>query len=255
MNLGKVKTFLIILFLGINIYLACVTYYSSRFFTDAKTLDTAVDILKNYDITVKAETVPKYTVNLLNIDTENIIYSKKFNKSGNFSTNGDEFTSTVKEKNIHLAKESAVKRSVLDYLSENGFETRNMKFKNDGDKLIIYCNIRGYDIFDSLITVDVKENSYTLSGSWFEPLTNKVHSRSRERKTVYITSILLSMAQNEDITKNTPFEITKIDYGYLAGKSYDGSHVTAAALPYYRIYDSKGNIYYYDAVNGTKLGG
>ena len=62
------------------------------------------------------------------------------------------------------------------------------------------------------------------------------------------------MLQNEEIMKHVPFEIRDIDYGYLAGMPYgNAEHVTATAVPYYRIKDNKGNTYYYDAESGEYL--
>ncbi|MBQ8588701.1 MAG: hypothetical protein IJ454_04840 [Clostridia bacterium] len=253
MNLGKVKTFLIVLFLGINIYLLGSMYMSSRFFVDKDSVKATVDILARYDITVNEETVPDYTINLRNIDTENTIYTENFEKDG-FDISGNRFRCEIKREDKKGA--GSVVKEVKSFLESSGFETRHMKFiKSDkADTWYICGYVSGYRIFDSTIKLTVQEDKYILSGTWFEPMSDKIRSHQRTRSTVYITDVLIDMTHNENIMTNAPFEITDIDYGYLAGKPYgNGNHLTASALPYYRIKDSKGNVYYYDAQDGTYL--
>lgn len=256
MNLGKVKTFLIVLFLGINIYLLFSMYFSSRFFVSEETIKGTVDILDDYGIEVNEDTVLKYTVNLRNIDTENVVYTEDFTdkKGKDFKVRGNEFYCRVKSEGIHTKSDRAIKQAVKKFLKDKGFSTKYMKFVKGKDKWHITCNVNGYEIFDSLISLKIGKDEFSLLGTWFEPVTSDIRSHSRVRSTVYITGVLMDMTQGEDIMKNAPFEITDIKFGYLAGKPYgEGSHVTATALPYYQIKDNKGNVYYYDAQSGTRL--
>lgn len=262
MNLGKIKTFLIVLFLGINIYLVFSLFMTTRFFADKKTVEHTADILYEFGVEIDKNTVPKYVVNLKNIDTSNAVYTDTFksvNKNGMFIVRDGGFTCRKKNKDIGKKTDKAIKKEVEDFLAGYGFNTGYMKFgeitkASEDRKFNIYCYAGGYRIFDSIIKVAVSEDEFTLNGTWYEPLTNKVKSRSRSRDTVYITSILINMVHNDSIMKNAPFKITDIDYGYLAGTSYGkGAHVRTSALPYYKLKDNKGNVYYYDAKNGTYL--
>lgn len=255
MNLGRVKSFLIVLFLGINIYLICNWYISSRFFVSSETIKSTIDILSDYGIELREETVPAHTVNLRNIDTSNIIYTPEFqeNKSGLISVDGNTFSIDVKDSSISKKGEKALRNAVTEYLKELGINSRHMKYVNDNGNRYICLDIKGYEIFDSVIGIEPAEDGFSLEGSWFEPIGNRIRSRSRDRGTVYITSVLVSMTDDSEIMANAPFEIVSIKYGYLAGKPYgDGAHVTATALPYYKITDSKGNTYYYDAQSGIR---
>lgn len=163
------------------------------------------------------------------------------------------FSIEVRDSSIGQKGERALKNAVVKYLKELGLSSGYMKYVNQNGNRYIYLDIRGYEIFDSVISIEPTENGFNLKGSWFEPMGSRIHSRKRERSTVYITSVLMSMTGDEDIMANAPFEITDIKYGYLAGKPYgDGAHVTATALPYYKITDSKGNTYYYDAQSGIR---
>ena len=132
-----------------------------------------------------------------------------------------------------------------------------MKFseisKKDNKKIFkISCFVKDYEVFDSCIHAEIEGSACTLSGIWYEPGTTSVISNSKTRKTVYITSVLIDIAENHDFLKSSSKEITNIDFGYMSGSLYeDSGHVTATALPYYRLTDKDGNTYYYDAADGT----
>ena len=263
MNLGKVKSFLIVLFLGINIYLVISFVMSTRFYISKKTVNATADVLARNGITVNEKVITRSFENLKNIDANNIIYTAEFvdaNKAGLFAIENDRFFCEKEMKSIHLERDGRIKKIIKELLSEYGFETSYMRFGNLKEKaagqkeLYIRCYIKGYRVFDSNIKVTLSEDKIMMEGTWYEPLTNEVRSRSKSRDTVYITSVLVSMIQNEEIMKEAPFDITTVDYGYLAATSYgEGVHVTTSALPYYRIKDNKGNVYYYDAKNGSYL--
>ena len=105
-------------------------------------------------------------------------------------------------------------------------------------------------MFDSHITATITKSGLTLSGTWHEPQTTRVVSNSKTRNTAYITSILINLCENADF-KNSK-EITNIEFGYMSGSLYGSTgHITATALPYYRLTDEKGKVYYYDASDGT----
>jgi len=263
MNLGRVKTFLIVLFLGINIYLAISLFMSTRFFVDKDTVNSTVSVLQKNGITLNSKDVLRSVINLKNIDTNNIIYAEKFKNATDdksFKRDNDNFVWKIAVPSVHKQSDSQIKNNVERILLNSGFETKFMKpgkmyTDSSGDRAyIIRCYVGDYEIFDSSIKVKVLKDNIVVSGRWYEPLSDEYRSKSRSRDTVYITSVLVSMVQNDAIMKEAPFEITDIDYGYLAGTSYgEGAHVTTSALPYYRIKDSKNNVYYYDAKNGSYL--
>lgn len=248
MNLGKVKNFLIILFLGINIYLILSMHYSTRFAVDKATRESCAELLGERGISLDVSEIPEYTVNLNNIDTHNAVFMKSFIKKVNPQIKNNKFTFEIKDVNFSGSS------SIKNYFKKLGFDTAYMNIVRKENADYIVCKTGNYRIFDNIIKITKNGRGYTAEGIWYEPSTNKVQSRSRTRNTVYITSVLLDMTQNESIMKNAPFEITDISYGYLAGKAYGkASHVTSAALPYYRIKDNHGNVYYFDAQSGTYL--
>ena len=254
MNLGRVKTFLILLFLGINIYLILSMHYSTRFSVDEATRENCTRLLAEHGITLDVEKIPEYTVNLNNIDTNNIVHSKIFVKNGNAEVSGNKFSVTAEPHELPGPNAATIKQ----FLKNFGFNTKYMDVNYSDTKKAWYvtCTVGGYRIFDNVvkITAEPDKGHFLVEGMWYDPASSKVQARTRQRNTVYITSVLLDMAQNESIMKNAPFEITDISYGYLAGKAYGkASHISYAALPYYRIKDNLGNVYYFDAQSGTYL--
>lgn len=262
MNLGRVKSFLIFLFLGINIYLLISLFMSTRFVIDKKTVRTAASVLEKNNITVDEDIINRTLVNLKNIDTNNIIYTNKFKKSQYvdlFQIKNDNFAFEI-ESDVYFQNEKRIKDEVKRIFEKSGFETKHMRFgkvstdDKGNRRFMVRCFVDEYEIFDSNIRVCILKDRISFRGTWYEPLADEVKSKSRYRDTVYITSVLVGMIENENIKQNTPFTITDIDYGYLAGTSYgEGAHVTTAALPYYRIKDNRNNVYYYDAKNGSYL--
>ncbi len=260
MNLGRVKTFLIVLFLGINIYLLVSHFTATRFSIDSKTCEKTLEIIQNYGITVDKDIVPKYAVNLKSIDTNNIVYTKEFkknNKNGAFKVTGDSFSCEVKEPRFSDS-DNNIKIRVKAFLEKSGFPTKHMDFSqiqrkdNKTKSFKINCRVKNYSIFDSVITVDITKDGCTIYGKWFEPMTDDVILTSRSRQTVYITSILIDLAQSDKAAKNTPFEITSIEHGYLSGSQYKGGgHISTTARAFYKLTDDRNNIYFYDAKEGT----
>ena len=141
-------------------------------------------------------------------------------------------------------------------MENSGLNSNYMTFseisKSDNlKKFKITCNVNDYCVFDSVINAEITKTSLKLYGIWYEPKTSSVFSNSKTRNTVYITSVLIDLAENE-IFKEGSKNITEIEYGYMSGTLYGNTgHITATALPYYRIKDSTGKIYYYDASDGT----
>lgn len=262
MNLGRVKSFLIFLFLFINIYLVISLFMSMRFTVDKKTVQTTVSVLEKNGISVDESIIARSLINLKNIDTNNIIYTSKFKKSKYadlYEIKNDNFVFR-KKSSVYSESDNRIKDEVKKILEKSGFETKYMKFGNiceDSQKnkrMSVRCFVGKYEIFDSSIRVCVSKDSISFAGSWYEPLSSDVKSKSRSRDTVYVTSVLINLIENSKAKEELPIEITDIDYGYLAGTSYgEGAHVTTAALPYYRIKDNKNNVYYYDAKNGSYL--
>lgn len=258
MSLGKVKSFLIVLFLGINIFLLISAELSSEFRIDDRTIENTITVLNSSNISIDKSVIPKKTENLKNIDTRNIVYTENFKESEYydlFEINGDRFFCEISDSGIYNQSNKKIRSKIKSFLSGAGFDTGYMKFsgisEKDGIKTLkIKCNVSGYTIFDSAITAKIYSGGFSLRGVWYEPQTSAVKSNTRVRQNVYITSILINLA-NSGLADSAPFAVKGIELGYMSGLLYGRSgHLTATALPYYKITDDKGRIYYFDASNG-----
>lgn len=260
MNLGRVKSFLIFIFLAINIYLVASLVISSEFRIGDETIDNTVTILNNSGIFIDRGIIPKKAVNLTGIECENIIRTKRFEESENsnkFRIANDSFTCEVENSKLYFEKDKKIIKEIKSFLSDSGFDADNMQFGKIIDKgevktFEITCHIKKYQIFDSVINVDITKNGFSLSGMWYESNASSVISNSRTRNTVYITSILVDILENKDFKSN---QIIDIELGYLSGSLYESSgYITASALPFYRLTDKENNVYYYDATDGSYSG-
>jgi len=231
---------------------------SFEFRIDDATINNTVEILKSNDINIDKSIIPKKAKNLKNIETVNVIYTKDFKNCkyyNDFKLDGNFFSYTEKNEKLYKKSNSRIAKYVKDFLKDCSFDSQYMKFSNVSENgktktLEISCYVKDYCVFDSRIVATVTGSALILSGAWHEPQTNSVISNSKTRKTSYITSILIDSCENEAF-KNTK-EIKKIEFGYLSGALYgNNGHITATALPYYRLTDDKDNVYYYDATDGT----
>lgn len=260
MNLGKIKNFLIVLFLGINIYLIFSIAASSAFRIDYVTIENTVELLNSSKIGISKGIIPKKLSNLKNVETKNVIYTQRFKTSKyfeNFVLQNDEFSAAFKNKKIYSEKDKNIIKEIKSVLESCGFDCDFMKFSDiktkDGKKTFtISCYIQNYCFFDNVINVSIEKKEYRIFGKWYNPQTTDVKSNSKSRETVYITSVLMDLKENEQVKKSLPITITNIEYGYLSDSIYGANgHVSATALPYYKITDNNNNVYYYDAADGT----
>lgn len=260
MNLGKIKNFLIALFLGINVYLIFSLIASLSFHIDDKTIENTVAILNSADIAVDKAVIPKKLANLKTVETQNVIYTEQFKSSkfyDDFVISNDGFAAEFEDDTLFGKNNRGIIKDVKKRLSECGFDTDFMQFSDvkttdNGKSFSVNCYVQKYCFFDSSIRVNVSRDSYSIAGKWYTPQSGDIKSNSKSREMVYITSVLIDLKENEQIRKSTPLTIKNIEYGYLSDSMYGASgHVSATALPYYKITDNHNNTYYYDASDGT----
>ena len=133
MNLGRVKSFLIFLFLFINIYLVISLFMSTRFTLDKKTVQTTVAVLEKNGISVDENIITRSLVNLKNIDTNNIIYTAEFKKSQYadlYEIKNDNFT-FKKKTSVYSESDSRIKDEIRTILEKSGFETDYTKKESE----------------------------------------------------------------------------------------------------------------------------
>ena len=117
MSWNKIKTFLIILFVLINLYLIFSAGGIELFFSgstgklDEDTVNSTISVIKkNYDIKVDYNLIPKKLRCLNNIDVTNLIYTDTFEKIGyDISVQDSEFGFSINTDAYSYNEENAKK--------------------------------------------------------------------------------------------------------------------------------------------------
>lgn len=236
MNWERVKNFLIILFVGINIFL--ITFMLS-----------SVKKSSSVNKSVVADTVSILNANDVSIN-ENIIPSSISNP-GTFdvvAVNVDSSYESPKTIGEHNA-ESEVKKA----LKVLGIKDYNIT-KVDSFTYSIMQKTDGYFIFDSGITAKASDNSISLSGVWYKQQTKPKVEGYDDGGIVYVTGVLIDFINNADRNPQIHNSITGIEVGYCVPQYDSGmEHKSMPAVPCYSIITADGTSFLYEAANGTYI--
>lgn len=259
MNWNKTKNFLIVLFSLINIYLIIQTSSTVLNFKPTtkiskKSIDNTVNILsKNYGIEIDRNIIPINTVNLMNIDVKNIIYTSDFLKSDiDFDIEGSVFSAN---KSVLINSKREAENEAEKLLDNIGIRKGyyDIEFdENDYKKCKAVGKVANYIIYNNVINFEFGSKIMSVSGMWFIPQSKKVYSREKNRKMAEITSVLIEAAP--EIKANNHNLISKIDYGYYVSL-IDSNTVSksASAVACYVLKTDNDSKYYYDALNGKSI--
>lgn len=264
MSWKNIKTFLIILFLIINMYLIFSHYgfdlkLPGKTYVNEKTLDDTVSIIKNnYNVTLDKKIVPTKTDNLGIIDASNIIYTEAFKKAGyNFKTKGSSFEGEIPTDAVSYNEENA--RLLIDeFLKTVGIEEEtyeiNMKKDDSGIVCIAEEKLGPYSIFNGKIEFVFAPKKMKVTGSWYIANEGSLDETTKPSKMTDITGVIVEMAGNAFRSDGNEVKIIDIDYGYYVSY-YDENSVikSSSAIPCYVLKDDNECKYYYDALNGKQL--
>lgn len=260
MNWNKTKNFLIVLFSLINLYLIIRTSSTVLNFKPATKVNSdavsnTVNILKkNYGIEIDKDIIPIKTVNLNNIEVENIIYTEKFNSSGiNFSLDGSRFFTSVRTDRAET--KSDIKNEAKSFLDKIGIRNGYYKLEfsdSQPQKCCAVGMVSNYKIYNNIITFEFNGSQMNVDGQWYIPQTKNVYARDSSHKMSEITNVLIKAAP--EISENNHKSIAKIDYGYCVS-IIDSNTVnkSASAVACYVIQADGDFKYYYDALNGKMI--
>ncbi len=262
MNWKTIKSFLILLFLIINLYLiistsGSVVRFNSVTIVDKETLkQTEAVILDNYNITFDQSEVPLRINNLNIIDVTNYIYTKHNNADEKYDIefSGNEFTVSV-DTETYSYNERNAREEIVNILSSIGIQSSNYSLSFFKDDTGLVCEAYGLvsdvPILNSCIKAKFNPKKINISGTWYIPNTDDIKSTDNSLRMTDITGILIDAAfRATEGTKS--FE--KIIYGYYVS-SYDENAVSkiSSAIPCYMIQTDNGIKYYYDALDGKFL--
>ena len=253
MDWSKIKTVLIWIFAFVNLFLLSV-YFVGTF--TSKTLDEdvilgTVEILRQNNIEIDKETVPKNLDNVKICSVENKFADVKsmletacnssdegFLNTENIEINGENFVCKLKlDKEIR--PEKLIKKSGL--LSNGDYK----KVEKDGE-VYYYLSFENKVFFDSYIKVKSDGKNVEIYGkNW---LGDKV-SQESVAKIVSPAEILINFSTQYNGEKNV--KINSMTAGYFIGERNET--VRATASPVWEISTSDGDKCYYDMRNGDLL--
>lgn len=236
MNWERVKSFLIVLFVGINIFL--ISFMLS-----------SVKRSSSVNKTVVADTVSILNANGVSVN-ENIIPSSISNP-GTFDVvalNVDssyDSPRTISENNAEAEVKKALKvLGIKDYKIT----------KIDSFTYSVIQKTDGYFIFDSGITAKASDNSISLSGVWYKQQTKPKAEGYDDGGIVYVTGVLIDFINNPDRNRDIHNTINSIEVGYCVPQYDSGmEHKSMTAVPCYSVTTADGTSFLYEAANGTYI--
>lgn len=243
-NWEKLKTFLIVLFAVLNVFLVVFTLIQNSKYSviSDETINDTVKILKSKGITVDPAKIDRKQVNLNVISLKNAVVSPSF--PGGF-TRIDEKTFSV-ETTGSLDDEISIKK-LLASVGIRG----NSEIVSDGKKAVVYLKTGGYPVFDVFLNLTEQGRKVKIWGSWYSAEGNPKKS-SDTSDIVSLTGILIDFSNIAQF--DGEIKVDKIELGYYVSDSnrlLERLNVTAA--PCWRISSDDGKSYYFNARNGEFL--
>lgn len=278
MNWSRAKNWLIVLFLGLNLFLIFtilrINIQSSTI--DKETVANVVSIMHANGITVSADNIPTKMPNLGPINVANNVvdydalawrvlgdgYEKAEEKhlytkdSRRLLFEGDtvHFKDSNPNEQLGALDEKAARSLVLDKLREYGFdmERAQVTAKKGADNAFYVMaaqKIDQYVLYDSYFYFVVTERGIEeFSGSWFVVSGGQDVLSNEAARVKSIASVLLDFARDrsDKLVKESSDTIVKIDLGYMT-KAKETYHKNATAMPVWVIRCSDGQSYDYEA--------
>ena len=264
MSWKNIKTFLILLFIIINIHLIFSSnqplFKEENITTvNKETIADVTAIIKNnYNVDLKTDIVPTKITNLKNIDVTNIIYSDNFkNSKYNFEISGAGFGADIKT-NTFSYNEEIAREQIIEILQEIGIEDKSYKLKcYKGDEGLICIAdqfFAEYQVLNGHIKAVCVPSNITIKGTWY--ITNPEDEKNikTSSKMTEVTSVIIDVAGSCSRSDGSEVKIQSVDYGYYVS-SYDENVVSksSSAIPCYMVKTDSGLKYYYDASNGKPI--
>ena len=274
MNWSQAKTWLILLFAGVNIFLLCniISIDMEASTVPAKTLEQTAAILANNGITIDIKHVPAHIDSLDAIEvTNNIVQPQSIAElllgSDYQTTNDSVYRKDTKRLNFlgdvikytdekpsgqiyNLTADNAAEHA-KQILSGLGFATSNAVVssveKTDEIYTIrMYQSVSGYPLFDSTFVIRLSADGIAyFEGSWFS-VVSEASIFSNADKVKPATNALLEFVSDPVRISRGSSEITEIRLGFTTGEK-NSYHKNVTALPTWRITAAGGDMYFYDA--------
>lgn len=232
MNWERMKSFLIVLFIGINIFLIGFMLNSVKNTTTvSKSVATdTVSILMNNNIYIDGRIIPLSTDNPGSFEVTPINVNSTYTSSKN-----------ITDKNANDEIKKAL-RSV-------GIKKDYIITKNSDGSYCIGQRAYGHFIFDSAVFAKINGNTITIEGRWYTPASKP---DGKDGDMLPVTSVLIEFMNNPSRDGNIHNCITSVSIGYcVPGHDSGADYISMTAVPCYSITTSDGASFLYEASNGA----
>ncbi len=245
MNWKNIKTFLILLFLCVNIFLITifVNTHNARKLTDKNISETLI-LLENNNIKIDGQIIPRDAffnnpVHLTDIYFSDILSSKNIIRDNNqviITLNIDEHKSTKSE------------TLIIQTLKKYGFDISNINIKYFDGSYTITSKFDEIPIFNNYMTATIQNQSLVLCGNWY---TAKESYMWQQASPSYATSALINFISCPYRNTQKTSVVTNIEYGYYAQSDNTTQNIkTILSSPCYRLTTDDGMMYYYSVIEG-----
>ena len=275
MNWSRTKTWLIVLFVGINLFLLFTLAkenIAQSTISEQMVTDTVAVLARN-GITVDAQIIPRKMPALSAVEVLNTITDPQAVAE---SILGGKATYDA-ETNQYLRSTSIVQfdgdnigyininptlnnvytdiQNATDYaksfFTKAGFdmskaETQVLVQSGNKTELLFTQKLDSYPLLDSQMHITLTKQGITdASGCWFYMSDDQTGSSGANGRVKEITSVLIDFI-SDAYRASSSNEITQITLGYTTGDKRN-YHKAVSAMPSWRISTSDGREYYYDA--------
>lgn len=259
MNFSRAKSYLIVIFAAVNLFLVINLFRITDSGSSSKaSLEKTLSILNSQNIKAdkgifSLNSDPMFYLNLQNPLSEKEIFSSSFSYPVSVSDSGFVMkTDGFKVKIKSYLPSYKTSKILLNYLKELNIPVKHLTWAGTMDmgggnfKASYIQTYEGHNIYNTSFYVIFNSSDISeIGGKYY--IVESFSNTEKDIKPVY--EILLRFLSDN---KDGSCEIKKVETGYYIEENLN-SYSLVSAIPCYKIFLSSGNAYYYDAVNSTLL--
>lgn len=249
MTWKNIKSFLIILFLCIDIFLLFVINSMNKSMELSNdNIKDAVELLNASDIFIDNKIIPKKSIKYSSVELMPAQTPEMFYKVSHLITTSpdNQISFTLPVKLSEPINISEIKKVFAEY----GIPSKNIVIKSNGNHTYITEKEGNALILNNIMRITTNENSTTFTGRWYEYQLSRNLS-SRHTGDAYATSALISLI-NETAGKKENITISDIDFGYYSMMDISNSKAKSiSAFPCYTITTNTGKTYYFNVLENS----
>ncbi len=275
MNWSRTKTWLIILFIGLNLFLILTLVKNNIAISTVseQAIQDTVAILARNGIYASPESIPRKMPALSAVEVYNTIadpekiatallggkanYHQESNQymygSAIVQFGGDNIRYTninPSQSNVYTNEEKAI-AAAKAFLTSAGFplekaEATLVRYDAKEAYVLFSQKLDSYPLLDSQFHVIITDKGVsTMEGCWFHIAAEQSGATGARGRVKEITSVLIDFMNDENRSGQSN-SIVNITLGYTTGDK-NTYHKSVSALPAWRITTTDGRTYYYEA--------